>query len=65
VLQAVQLAQQKHREKQYVAAFEDIIRSLRKKDTEFAQLFLRPVDTQEYEDYLDVINNPISIMDMT
>lgn len=58
-------ALQKHRRKMYMEALEKMLRELVKKDHyQLDELFLKPVDTNEYPEYLDIIKTPICIRDM-
>ncbi|CAL8461778.1 g1309 [Coccomyxa elongata] len=57
-------ALEQHRQKQSLEAFDNIIRALAKRDKQIDGLFMNPVDTKEFDSYLDIVKQPICIKDI-
>lgn len=63
-LDAFHKALEQHRQKQSLEAFDNIIRALAKRDKQIAGVFMNPVDTKEFDSYLDIVKHPICIKDI-
>ncbi|BDA41497.1 probable transcription initiation factor TFIID subunit 1 at C-terminar half [Coccomyxa sp. Obi] len=57
-------ALEQHRQKQSLEAFDNIIRALAKRDKQISGVFMNPVDTKEFDTYLDIVKQPICIKDI-